>query len=29
LRELQEGGYIIYEPTFNRFVNSKLYLVVK
>jgi len=29
LRELQEGGYIKYEPTFNRFKNAKIYMVVK
>jgi CDP-glycerol glycerophosphotransferase (TagB/SpsB family) len=28
LRELHERGYIIYKPTFNRFENAKMYLVV-
>jgi hypothetical protein len=26
LRDLHEGGYIIYEPRYNRFVNSRIYL---
>ena len=26
LRELHERGYIIYEPTYNRFANSRIYL---